>query len=158
MPRPKICRRVGFLPGVRYFKPQGAPLAGLEINVLSLDEAEAVRLADLEGLYQEQAAQRMGVSRQTFGNIVERARRKIADCIVNGKALRIETGAAADAEGTVRYGRCGHEWRVPPGSPPPRECPTCGDEPGGVIHPDAFGPPWRGRGGRHGHRGGCGGE
>jgi len=153
MPRPKICRRVGFLPGVRYFKPQGVPLAGLEVKVLTLDEVEAVRLADLEGLYQEQAAQRMGVSRQTFGNIVEQARRKIADCIVNGKALRIETGAA-DAQGSIRFERCGHEWRVPPGSPPPRECPTCGDESDGVIHPDVFGPPWRNR---RGHRGGCAG-
>jgi len=153
MPRPKICRRVGFLPGVRYFKPQGVPLAGLEVKVLTLDEVEAVRLADLEGLYQEQAAQRMGVSRQTFGNIVEQARRKIADCIVNGKALRIETGAA-DAQGSIRFERCGHEWRVPPGSPPPRECPPCGDESDGVIHPDVFGPPWRNR---RGHRGGCGG-
>jgi predicted DNA-binding protein (UPF0251 family) len=57
---------------------------------LRCDEAESVRLADLQGLYQADAANRMGVSRQTFGRIVESARRKIADAIINGKCLRIE--------------------------------------------------------------------
>jgi len=154
MPRPKICRRVGFLPGVSYLKPQGVPLAALDEVVLTLDEAEAVRLADLEALYQEEAARRMGVSRQTFGNIVERARRKLADCVINGKALRIERGGVADAKGRYLFERCGHAWRVPHGSPLPKACPTCADESDGVIHPDVFGPPWHNR---RGHRGGCGG-
>lgn len=59
---------------------------------MTLDELEALRLADLDGLYQETAAARMGVSRQTFGNIIERAHRKVADALVNAKALRIEGG------------------------------------------------------------------
>ena len=57
-----------------------------------MDEFEAIRLADLEGLYQEQAAERMNVSRQTFGRIVEAARRKVAQALFDGLALRIEGG------------------------------------------------------------------
>ena len=73
-------------------KPAGIPAKVLEEVVLGFDEAEALRLADLEGLYQEAAARSMGVSRQTFGRIVEVARYKTADAILNGKALRIEGG------------------------------------------------------------------
>ena len=64
----------------------------LQQVALTVDELEALRLADLEGLYQEQAAQQMNVSRQTFGRIVEAARKKVADALVNGKALSIEGG------------------------------------------------------------------
>jgi len=73
-------------------KPAGVPARELDEVILGFDEAEALRLADLEGLYQEAAARSMGVSRQTFGRIVESARRKAADAILNGKALRIEGG------------------------------------------------------------------
>ncbi|MDD5692416.1 MAG: DUF134 domain-containing protein [Candidatus Omnitrophica bacterium] len=62
-----------------------------EVN-LTLDELEAVRLADLKGLYQEEAAKKMDISRQTFGNIIEKAHRKIADVLLNAKALKIEGG------------------------------------------------------------------
>jgi predicted DNA-binding protein (UPF0251 family)/predicted Fe-Mo cluster-binding NifX family protein len=73
-------------------KPAGVPARELETVVLGLDEAEALRLADLEGLYQEAAARSMGVSRPTFGRIVEAARRKVADAVLNGKALRLAGG------------------------------------------------------------------
>jgi len=65
----------------------------LEEVVLSLDELEAIRLADLDGLYQEEAAGQLGVSRQTFGNILKAAHAKVADCLVNAKKLKIEGGA-----------------------------------------------------------------
>jgi predicted DNA-binding protein (UPF0251 family)/predicted Fe-Mo cluster-binding NifX family protein len=74
------------------FKPAGVPARNLEQVTLRIDQAEAIRLADLEGLYQEAAALRMGVSRQTFGRIVESARRVVADAIINGKCLRIDGG------------------------------------------------------------------
>jgi predicted DNA-binding protein (UPF0251 family) len=74
------------------FKPAGIPARLLEEVVLTLDELEALRLADLEGEYQEAAAARMGVSRATFGRIVGEARRKVAEALVQGKALRIEGG------------------------------------------------------------------
>ena len=92
MPRPRQCRRVAQLPQATFFKPRGVPLRVLQQVGLTVDELEALRLADLEGLYQEEAAGRMNVSRQTFGRIVEAARRKVADALVNGKALSIEGG------------------------------------------------------------------
>jgi len=64
----------------------------LEAVNLRVDELEAVRLADFEGLYQEAAAEKMHISRQTFGRILESAHKKIADALVNGKALSIEGG------------------------------------------------------------------
>ena len=92
MPRPFKCRRVFGTPGVDYFKPRGIPLSVLQEVGLTLDEFEAIRLADLEGLYQEDAAKKMNISRQTFGNTITAAHKKIADAIVNGKALKISGG------------------------------------------------------------------
>jgi predicted DNA-binding protein (UPF0251 family) len=92
MPRPRHCRRVGCLPQSNFYKPRGIPLSVLQHVNLTVDELEAIRLADLQGLYQEQAAQKMNVSRQTFGRIIESAHKKIADTLVNGKALSIEGG------------------------------------------------------------------
>ena len=89
MPRPQNCRRIGGMPTCRVYKPQGVPRSMLEQVVLTEDEWEAVRLADKEGLYQEQAAERMNISRQTFGRIIESAHKKIADALINGKALVI---------------------------------------------------------------------
>ena len=92
MARPKCCRLVGGDPRQNYFKPRGIPLAGLEEVVLGVDELEALRLADLDGLYHAEAAGRMRISRPTFGRILEEARRNVADALVNGKALKIEGG------------------------------------------------------------------
>lgn len=55
-----------------------------------MDELEAIRLADYEGFYHEKAAEHMGISRPTFGRILDGARRKVADAIINGKALQIK--------------------------------------------------------------------
>ena len=92
MPRPVCERRLRAAIEARLMKPAGIPSRDLEEVLLGFDEAEALRLADLEGLYQEAAARRMGVSRPTFSRIVESARRKTADALLNGKALRIEGG------------------------------------------------------------------
>ena len=89
MARPMICRKVSCNVAARYFKPQGIPMRFLEEVELELDEIEAIRLADLEGLYQVDAAARMGISRQTFGNIIARAHKKVATALLGGKALRI---------------------------------------------------------------------
>lgn len=83
------CRRVSCAVAAMYFKPQGIPMRFLEEIEMELDEIEALRLADLEGLYQADAAARMGVSRQTFGNIIARAHKKVASALLCGKALRI---------------------------------------------------------------------
>lgn len=81
------------MPQANYFKPRGIPLSVLQHITLTVDELEAIRLTDLEGFYQEQAAEKMNVSRQTLGRILESAHKKIADALVNGKALSIEGGS-----------------------------------------------------------------
>ena len=92
MPRPCCLRHVGFKPLADFFKPAGVPACTLEQVTLALDEVEALRLADLNGLYQEQAAAKMKISRPTFSRIIEQARRKVADALIHGKALRLEGG------------------------------------------------------------------
>ena len=92
MPRPCRCRRIRCRPDTNYFKPRGIPLDALEEVNLTLDELEAIRLADLGELYQEDAAKKMNISRQTFGNIINSAHKKIADALLNAKALKIEGG------------------------------------------------------------------
>lgn len=72
-----------------YFKPRGIPLVNLAEIVLEVDEIEAVRLADLEGMYQEEAAAQMGISRATFGNTIHRAHQKIAEALIQQKALKL---------------------------------------------------------------------
>jgi len=94
--------------------------------LLTLDEYEAIRLADLEGLYQEQAAIRMNVSRQTFGRIVEAAHRKVADVLVHGKMLRIEGGPVATRTApTVLCPRCHRALGRSCGNDKEAACPHC---------------------------------
>ena len=90
MPRPVKPRRTCCKPDADYFKPRGISLKKLKEVSLTIDELEAVRLADLRSMYQEDAANSMNVSRQTFGNIINSAHRKIADALLNSKALKIE--------------------------------------------------------------------
>lgn len=92
MPRPRNRRRVCALPQAYYYKPRGIPLSVLQQVILTIDEIEAIRLTDLEGLYQTQAAEKMNISRQTLGRILETAHKKIADALINGKALLIKGG------------------------------------------------------------------
>ena len=89
MARPIKQRCINCVPVASYFKPAGIPMRELDEIVLAKDELEAMRLTDLEGLYQADAAERMGVSRQTIGNILISVHRKVADALLNGKALRI---------------------------------------------------------------------
>jgi uncharacterized protein len=125
MARPFKCRRIGGPPQADYFKPRGVPLADLPEVHLTMDEVEAVRLADLLGLYQEEASKRMDVSRQTFGNIIESGRKKIADAIVNAKALKIEGGVVKMKPSRFLCSDCRHGWSASTGSGRPLECPKC---------------------------------
>jgi len=84
-------RYIEFKPQNNCFKPCGVAFNQLEVNILKYDELEALRLADYEGLYQEECAKRMNISRTTFGRTIETARKKIADCLLNGKALLIDS-------------------------------------------------------------------
>jgi uncharacterized protein len=126
MARPINCRRVGSMPESTYFKPRGIPLSALEEVVLTVDEFEAIRLADLKSLYQEQAAEKMKVSRQTFGRIIESAHKKVAEALVKGKALKIEGGEFEMA--TMRKFKCydcQHSWELPYETGRPEDCPSC---------------------------------
>jgi predicted DNA-binding protein (UPF0251 family) len=126
MARPTNCRRVGSFPESTYFKPRGIPLTMLEEVVLTVDECEAIRLADLESLYQQQAAEKMKVSRQTFGRIIESAHRKVAEALVKGKALKIEGGEfEMVAMRRFKCSDCQHAWDLPYGTGRPESCPSC---------------------------------
>jgi uncharacterized protein len=90
MSRPKKCRCINCTPCTTYFKPRGIPLTDLEEVALRIDELEALCLADYENRYHEDAAQQMNISRTTFGRILDEARHKVADALINGKAVKIE--------------------------------------------------------------------
>jgi uncharacterized protein len=130
MSRPKCCRKIGCAPDKNYFKPRGIPSTELEEVVLSLDEFEAIRLADAEGLYQENAAVKMNISRQTFGRIIESAHKKVADVLINGKALKIEGGeVAVDNVKRIKCSRCKKTFDSSLESADPEKefiCPRCG--------------------------------
>ncbi len=87
MVRPKIERRIGCQARFSCYKPNGVRLSELTQVALLPDELEALRLADKDGMSQDEASRCMGISRQTFGNIVKRARTKVATCLVEGYAL-----------------------------------------------------------------------
>jgi predicted DNA-binding protein (UPF0251 family) len=114
------------MPESNYFKPRGIPLSMLEEVILTVDEFEAIRLADLEGLYQEQAAEKMEVSRPTFGRIIDSAHKKVAEALVKGKALKIEGGEfEMAAMRKFRCYDCKHSWELPYGTGRPENCPSC---------------------------------
>ncbi|MHC1728371.1 MAG: DUF134 domain-containing protein [Syntrophobacteraceae bacterium] len=122
MSRPKCCRRISGKPACSVFMPIGVTVQPVEEILLSIDEFEAIRLADLEGLYQESGAERMSVSRQTFGRILESARRKVATAIVSGYTLRI--AEERDWTGPLRVLeclRCACVWKSSAGE----GCPRC---------------------------------
>jgi predicted DNA-binding protein (UPF0251 family) len=122
--RRPCCKRVEELPGVTYFKPRAVPMAVLEEVILSVEELEALRLAHQEGLYQQEAAARMGVSRATFGRVLEQAHRKVTRALVEGCALRIEGGSFTTI-GPERCERCPVKATVAEGQPDPcLECPV----------------------------------
>jgi uncharacterized protein len=108
------------------FKPRGIPMPDLELVVLSLDELEALRLADLEGDQQERAAAKMNISRPTFGRILEHAHKTVADALLYGKALQIEGGPVTTARrGQVRCRHCQRAWEVPIPAVADFHCPRC---------------------------------
>lgn len=110
MGRPPKWRRVEFIPGTRSFLPENY-ISGMTGKViLQIEEAEALRLKDIQKLEQEDCASKMEVSRQTFQRILNAAREKAADCIVNGKALVIEGGNYTRNICVVKCTECGEQW------------------------------------------------
>lgn len=130
-----------------YFKPAGVKMIDLEEAILTVDEFESVRLKDLGGLDEVTAAKKMNISQPTFNRLVSSARKKIADAIVNGKAIKIEGGVykmvrlgggrggrgrmggplAAGPGGTCICPKCKHEVPHQVGIPCYQmKCPKCG--------------------------------
>ena len=145
MSRPFRCRRVAFIPGATYFKPAGIPLRDLEEVCLTVEEAEALRLKELEGLEQEQGAQKMNISRPTFQRVLASARRKVADALLNGKAIKIGGGNFELAHRRFTCQR-GHEWEVEtPIDISPALCPTCSTPAIQPVLTNGFGGSGRGR-------------
>ncbi len=127
MPRPRKCRWVNCEPTVTMFKPRGIPVTSMDTVTLAVDEFEALRLKDLEGLEQEKAAAKMNVSQPTLHRILESAHRKVADLLVHGKALVIEGGdyVVRQGERLFKCYSCQNEWQEPYGTGRPDGCPKC---------------------------------
>ncbi|MCJ7616930.1 MAG: DUF134 domain-containing protein [Desulfobacterales bacterium] len=130
MVRPQKNRIVAFKPDVSYFKPRGIPMINLIEVRLTIDERESIRLADLLGVSHEEAGRRMGVSRATFGRIVQRARKIVADALINGKAIKIEGGnySIVSEKRIFICSNCNNRWEEPCGTGRPQNCPSCNDE------------------------------
>lgn len=133
MARPTKWRKIENVPAVRFFVPSETPLQEVPENILKLEELEAVRLKDAEGLEQEECAEKMEVSRPTFQRILSSAHEKIADSLIHGKAIHIEGGNFTRNICPVKCLDCGKEWSesfenmkaVKSGS---YACPGCGSK------------------------------
>lgn len=122
MVRPRLRRRVRGNFSATFFKPAGVPVRALETVRLSFDELEAIRLADLEELYQADAAEKMNVSRQTLGNILKSARKKIAQALVKGQAIEIDGGTVEYMRNIYFCSTCASEFSSEEALD---ECPEC---------------------------------
>lgn len=130
MARPKKHRIVAFNPEISCFKPRGIPMRDLLEVRLTVDEREAIRLADFMGISHEEAGKRMDVSRATFGRIVQKARQVVADALINGKAIKVEGGnyKIIDTAQTFICPKCRYRWLEPLGKKEPTNCPKCKHE------------------------------
>jgi len=127
MVRPQKRRIVAYNPDISYFKPRGIPLIDLEEVQITIDEYEALRLSDLMDMPYEEAANKMKVSRATFGRIVRRARKTVADALINGKAIIIQGGSyrIVDKSRIFVCNNCNKKWKEPRGTGRPENCPLC---------------------------------
>ncbi len=124
MPRPVKWRRVQFVPENNYFIPVNKRKCEVEEIILKIEELEAMRLKDIEKLNQEQCAEKMMVSRQTFQNIIDEARRKVAQALTEGKAIKIEGGNYTINICALKCTECGDVFEVNYENKE-RKCPKC---------------------------------
>jgi len=127
MVKPRKKRNVLYPPWMHAFGPHGfKPLGPDQEVVLTVDEYESIRLADHENLKQEEAASKMNISRPTFTRLVDSARKKIADAMVNGKILRIKGGSYIFLKNRARCLTCGNVWGIDEKGGSLEYCPVCG--------------------------------
>ncbi len=122
MPNHRRNRKIEFPPSMEGFKPFGVKMRNLDKVFLLFEEYEALRLIDYENLNQEEAAERMDVSRPTFTRIYKKARQTIAKALVEGKAILIEGGTYISENYWIRCNKCSKLTTTPR---PVRECPNC---------------------------------
>lgn len=125
MPRPTKFRRVGFFPKDTYFFPMGKAKCEIKETALKVEELEAMRLKDVEGLNQEQCAEIMGVSRQTFQNIIDAARKKITQALIEGNAIKIGGGDYTTKFCKFKCLSCGNLYDINY-KQDRNTCPSCG--------------------------------
>ena len=142
--KPRKIRDVSFPPKVVFFKPHGIPLREIEIVNLTIDEYEAIRLADYENLKHYEAAKKMNISRPTFTRLLESAHKKISHSIVEGKAIRIEGGDFKFSANIFQCKRCGQFQNLQK-EDKSGSCINCNSDELKEISPDSF---RRFRGGR----------
>lgn len=127
MARPVKCRRVEFFPEDTYFIPLGKRKCEVEEIILKVEELEAMRLKDIEGLTQQECADRMYVSRQTFQNIIDSARNKVAAALTQGNAIHISGGHYTLGSCQFMCLNCGKTYSI--NSDKDRHiCPSCGSK------------------------------
>lgn len=124
MPRPVKWRRVQFVPKNTYFMPLNKKKCEIEEITLKIEELEAMRLKDIEKLNQEECAKKMRVSRQTFQNIIDKARQKVARALIEGKAIKIEGGNYTINICNLKCLECGNVFEVNYENKT-RQCPKC---------------------------------
>ena len=144
--KPRKIRDVSFPPKVVFFKPHGIPLREIEIVNLTIDEYEAIRLADYEDLKHYEAAKKMNISRPTFTRLLESAHKKISHSIVEGKAIRIEGGDFKFSDNIFQCKRCGQFQNLQNKEDETSSCVNCSSDELKEVFPDSF---RRFRGGRH---------
>lgn len=127
MPRPVKWRRIAHMPENRYFRPVGVEKSQLKEVQLKMEELEAMRLKDIEGLNQAECAELMQVSRQTFQLIIEEARRKVALALTSGMAINITGGTYTYNICKYRCENCGHEF-ISAYEEESTKCPACGED------------------------------
>jgi uncharacterized protein len=129
VPKPKKQRYVDQPPSVAFFKPQGIPLFQLEQVVLAVEEFEAIRLVDYEGMHLEEAAQRLKVSRATCARVLDSAHKKVGTALTHGHAIRIDGGSFVLGRNRFRCRECGSRWEIEIGeetvAEEPMACPKC---------------------------------
>ncbi len=128
MSKPKKNRYVKYPPFVAYFKPQGVPMYSLEQVSLHVEEYEALRLSDFQGMRHNEAASEMKVSRPTFTRIINSAHKKLADAITNGKAIRVEGGNFILMDMRFFCEDCRNIWEIGNTDAIPENCPKCGSQ------------------------------